>query len=89
MISVAGGDMAAVNAIDAMVHVAHALRGNALSLKVPIGGSRSAFTANGDIVNEKARRRLEMLGELIADEAATWRRKNIPRKESPALAMSA
>ena len=89
LISVAGGDMAAVNAIDAMVHTVHALRGNALSLKVPIGGSRSAFSPDGEIVNDKARRRLEMLGELVAEEAGTWAQENRAPHEATPLAMTA
>lgn len=50
--------MAAVNAIDAMVH---------------IGRSRRAISPQGEILDDKARSRLEMLGELVAREAWRWR----------------
>lgn len=69
LIAVSGGDMAAVNAIDAMVHTVHALRGSALSLKVPIGGVRRAIGPDGEIRDGKAGRRLASLGGLVAEEA--------------------
>ncbi len=69
LIATAGGDMAAVNAIDAMVHVVHALRGTALPLKVPIGQARHAIDGQGRVRDEKAQRRLEMLGRLVVEQA--------------------
>jgi hypothetical protein len=49
LISTAGGGMAAVNAIGAMVNVVHALRGVAAPLSVPVTQSWKAFDEEGNI----------------------------------------
>ena len=43
LVATAGGDMAAVNAINAMVNVVHALRGVAVPLSVPVTQPWKAF----------------------------------------------
>lgn len=73
LIAVAGGSMAAVNAIDAMVHTAHALRGSVLPLKVPIGRARRALSPQGQVTDSKSARRLDMLGQLVLEQARSWR----------------
>ena len=69
-IATAGGDMAAVNAINAMVHVVHALRGVAASLSVPVTQSWRVFDDEGNVNDEGVARRLESLGRLVVEMAA-------------------
>lgn len=69
LIATSGGDMAAVNAIDAMVHTAHALRAIALPLKVPIGGASRAFGRQKKPLDDKVARRLSMLGAMVVGAA--------------------
>ena len=70
LISTAGGGMAAVNAIGAMVNVVHALRGVAAPLSVPLTQSWTAFDEEGNIRNEGVAGRLESLGRLVVEMAA-------------------
>jgi FMN reductase len=68
LIATAGGDIAAVNAINAMIHTAHALRATTIPLSVPIGKAWNVF--DGDTLREsKIARRLETLGELVVSTA--------------------
>ena len=70
LISTAGGGMAAVNAIGAMVNVVHALRGVAAPLSVPLTQSWTAFDEEGNIRNEGVAGWLESLGRLVVEMAA-------------------
>jgi FMN reductase len=79
LIAASGGQMAAVNAIDAMVHAAHALRAPVLPLKVPIGEASRAFSSTGELLDRKVERRLRMLAGLLVKTARQHRR-------TPALA---
>jgi FMN reductase len=72
LIATAGGDMAAVNAINAMTNVAHALRGVAAPLSVPVTQSWKAFDEKGNIRDEEVAGRLESLGRLIVEMAAKF-----------------
>ena len=70
LIATAGGDMAAVNSINTMVNVVHALRGVAAPLSVPVTQSWKVFDEEGDIQDEAAAGRLEALGRLVVEMAA-------------------
>ncbi len=73
LIATAGGDLADVNSINALVHVVHSLRGLALPLSVPIHNAGKAFDADGQIVNDKVRTRLSQLGKLVVETAEQMR----------------
>jgi hypothetical protein len=62
--------MAAVNAINAMVNVVHALRGVAAPLSVPVTQSWKAFDEEGNVRDEGVAGRLESLGRLVVEMAA-------------------
>jgi FMN reductase len=70
LIATAGGGMAAVNAINTMVNVIHALRGVAAPLSVPVTQSWKAFDEEGNVRDEGVARRLESLGGLVVEMAA-------------------
>jgi FMN reductase len=70
LVATAGGDMAAVNAINAMVNVVHALRGVAVPLSVPVTQPWKAFDDEGNVNDERVARRLESLGRLVVEMAA-------------------
>lgn len=70
LIATAGGGMAAVNAIGAMINVVHALRGVAAPLSVPVTQSWEAFDEEGNIRDEGVARRLQSLGRLVVEMAA-------------------
>ncbi len=72
LIATAGGGMAAVNAINAMANVAHALRGVAAPLSVPVTQSWKAFDEKGNIRDEEVAGRLESLGRLMVEMAAKF-----------------
>jgi FMN reductase len=68
LISTAGGDQAATNANQAMVHAVHALRGIVAPLMVGIPKAWQRFE-NGDIADEGYAERLDMLGRLVVELA--------------------
>ena len=70
LIATAGGGMAAVNAINAMVNVVHALRGVAAPLSVPVTQSWTVFDDEGNVNDEGVAGRLESLGRLVVEMAA-------------------
>ncbi len=70
LIATASGGMGAVNAINAMVSIIHALRGVAAPLSVPVTPSWKAFDEEGNIRDEGVARRLESLGRLVVEMAA-------------------
>jgi FMN reductase len=69
LIATAGGNMAAVNAINAMVNVIHALRGVAAPLPVPVTQSWKVFDKEGNVWDEGIADRLETLGKLVVEMA--------------------
>ncbi len=69
LIATAGGDMAAVNSINAMVNIVHALRGVAAPLSVPVTQSWKVFDEEGNVRDEGIAKRLESLGRLIVEMA--------------------
>ena len=72
LIATAGGDIAAVNAIGAMVHIVHSLRGNVAPLLVPIPAAQKVFDAEGKILDSKWLGRLDQLGKLVVTSAQKW-----------------
>jgi FMN reductase len=70
LIATAGGGMAAVNAINAMVNAIHALRGVTAPLSVPVTQSWKAFDEEGNVRDEGVAGRLESLGGLVVEMAA-------------------
>jgi len=70
LIATASGGMGAVNAINAMVSIIHALRGVAAPLSVPVTQSWKTFDEEGNIRDEGVARRLESLGRLVVELAA-------------------
>jgi FMN reductase len=70
LVATSGGGMAAVNAINAMVNVVHALRGVAAPLSVPVTHTWKAFDDEGNVNDEGVARRLESLGRLVVEMAA-------------------
>jgi len=69
LIATAGGGMAAVNTINAMVNVVHALRAVAAPLSVPVTQAWKAFDEEGNIRDAGVARRLESLGRLVVEMA--------------------
>ena len=69
LIATAGGDMAGVNAINAMVHAVHALRGTTVPLLVSIPRARKVFDQDGGLLDDKWSSRLEILGRLVVETA--------------------
>lgn len=69
LIATAGGDLAAVNSINAMVNVVHALRGTVAPLFVPIGNASRVFDADGRVIDPKIAGRLDQLGKLVVTHA--------------------
>ena len=67
LVATAGGGMAAVNAINAMVNVVHALRGVVAPLSVPVTQSWKVFDEEGNIHDDGVARRLESLGRLVVE----------------------
>lgn len=70
LIATAGGGMGAINTINAMINVVHALRGVAAPLSVPVTQSWKAFDEEGNIRDEGVTGRLESLGGLVVEMAA-------------------
>jgi FMN reductase len=69
LVATAGGGMAAVNAINVMVNVVHALSGVVAPLSVPVTQSWRVFDDEGNIRDDGVARRLESLGRLVVEMA--------------------
>lgn len=72
LITTAGGEQAAVNANNAMVHTVHALRGVVAPLMVAIPKAWR-ISDGGEITDENQLGRLDRLGRLVVDLAARFR----------------
>ncbi len=70
LIATAGGDLAAVNAANAMVHAVHSLRGTAAPLLVAIPNAWRAINPEEGFIHEKWAERLDQLGRLVVKTAA-------------------
>lgn len=73
LIAAAGGEMAGVRSLDAMVHVVHALRGVVVPLQVVIPQSRKALAPDAEFESNKWAVRLDRLGRLVVDMALKQR----------------
>ena len=72
LIATAGGTIAAINSINAMVYSVHSLRGTVVSLQVPIAGAGRIFK-NGELTDTNVHKRLTMMGEQVVDLSARLR----------------
>ena len=70
LISTSGGERAAANATDALVHVVHALRGVVAPSIVTIPRARRHSDGEGNITDETYGGRLERFGRLVVEMAA-------------------
>ncbi len=73
LIATAGGEMAAVNSINTMIQIVHALRATAAPLSVPIARPRW-FDESGSVTDQKIANRLNKLGTLVAEAASRFQR---------------
>lgn len=69
LIATASSEMDAANAINAMSHAVHALRGVTVPYVVPIPRAKEIFGKDGSISEEKWARRLDRLGEQVVEMA--------------------
>ena len=67
LIATAGGDMAGVNAANAMVHVVHSLRGNVAPLIVSIPNAGRSIGLEGESAKPCWIDKLDKLGELVVE----------------------
>jgi len=82
VIATAGGNIAAVNAANAMVHIVHALRGTAVPLMVPIPQAWRVVSPQKGVIDKKWDTRLEKLGRLVYEMATKFQ---IPEKEADVI----
>jgi hypothetical protein len=61
----AGGDIAAINAINALVHVVHSLRGTVASLQVPIPQASRNIDGDQKKIAAPWGGKLDSLGHLV------------------------
>ena len=71
--STSGGERAAANTTDAMVHVVHALRGVVAPSMVTIPRARRRSDGEGNITDESYGGRLDRLGRLVVEMAEVLR----------------
>ena len=69
LISTAGGERAAANTTDAMVHVVHALRGVVAPSMVTIPRAWQRSNSEGNTTDEAYGKRLDKLGKLVVEMA--------------------
>lgn len=69
LIATAGGEIAAVNSINAMVNVVHALRGTVAPLVVPIHRARTVFDKDGSLTDPNVAAKLDLLGREVVERA--------------------
>ena len=69
LISTAGGERAAANTTDAMVHVVHALRGIVAPSMVTISSAWRRSDGEGNITDDTYGKRLDKLGRLVVEMA--------------------
>ena len=69
LISTAGGDRAAANTTDALVHVVHALRGIVAPQMVAMGQAWRRTDQEGNVTDEGYGSRLDRLGRLVVEMA--------------------
>ena len=69
LISTSGGERAAANTMDAMVHVVHALRGIVAPSMVTISRAWQRSDGEGNITDDNYGKRLDKLGTLVVEMA--------------------
>jgi FMN reductase len=69
LISTSGGERAAANTMDAMVHVVHALRGIVAPSMVTISRAWQRSDDEGNITDDNYGKRLDKLGTLVVEMA--------------------
>lgn len=69
LIATAGGDMAGVNTLGAMVHSVHSLRGLVAPLMVSIHNAKTVFDADGKLTSPKYEKKLSGMAELVIEIA--------------------
>ncbi len=80
---------AAVNAVNALVHVVHALRGTAAPLHEAVPQAWRVFDEDGKVVDPKWDERLDLLGQLVVEMAGKLSPKVRPlRAEEQASAVA-
>lgn len=67
LIATGGGSQAAVNAVNALIHVVHALRGIAVPLFAAIPQPWKVFDREGRIIDEGWGKRLDQIGRLAVE----------------------
>lgn len=67
LIATAGGDMAGVNTLSAMVHSVHALRGTVVPMMVSVNNAKSAFDEDGNLISSRYEKKLTTLGKLTVE----------------------
>jgi FMN reductase len=67
IIATAGGNLAAVNVINALVHAVHALRGIPAPLFVQIPSAWKVIDKQGQILDKNWEARLDQLGKLVVE----------------------
>ena len=82
LIATAGGDLAGANAVAAMVHAVHALRGTVAPLTVAIPQAWKREDGDGDIADEGYGGRLDKLGSLVVELAARLRPEVEPKMQT-------
>lgn len=88
LIATAGGDLAGANAVGAMVHAAHALRGTVAPLTVAVPQAWKRANGDGDIIEDDGYGgRLDQLGRLVVEMAGKLRPE--VEAEAPVLRLSA
>lgn len=78
LIATAGGSQAAVNAVNALVHVVHALRGIAVPLFAAIPQPWKVFGRDGHLVDESWGKRLDQIGRLVVETSGRFSLPNRP-----------
>lgn len=69
LIATAGGDMAGVNTLAAMVHSVHSLRGSVAPLMVSIHNAKNMFDEKGHLTSSKYEKKLSGMARLVVDLA--------------------
>jgi len=82
LIATAGGDLAGANAVAAMVHAVHALRGTVAPLTVAIPQAWKQANGDGDISDKGYGERLDKLGRLVIEMTARLRPEVEPEAQS-------
>jgi FMN reductase len=82
LIATAGGDLAGANAVGAMVHAVHALRGTVAPLTVVVPQAWKRANGDGDITDEDYGQGLDKLGRLVVEMTAKLRPEAHPLRAS-------